>query len=43
MEILTARDDYGAYWLEVLQEGAQIVKSMPITPLHVKGILGILS
>jgi AcrR family transcriptional regulator len=42
-EILTARDDYEAYWLKVLREGAANSEFVPVTPLHVKGILGMLN
>ena len=42
-EILAARDEYEAYWLHVIQEGAENSEFMPVTPLHVKGILGMLN
>jgi AcrR family transcriptional regulator len=42
-EILTARDEYETYWLHVLQEGAANSEFVPVTPLHVKGILGMLN
>lgn len=42
-EILSARDEYEGYWLRVLTEGVENGDFSPITPLHVKGILGMLN
>ena len=42
-EIVTARDEYEEYWLQVLQEGAANSEFVSVTPLHVKGILGMLN
>jgi hypothetical protein len=43
MEIPAVRYGYGAYWLDVLQAGVPKVNLMPITPPHIKGILGLLN
>ena len=42
-EILAARDRYEQYWLQVLQEGARQREFTTVTPLVVKGVLGMLN
>lgn len=42
-EILAARDRYEQYWLQVLQEGARQQEFTTVTPLVVKGVLGMLN
>jgi AcrR family transcriptional regulator len=42
-EILAARDRYEQYWLEVLQEGTRRGEFISVTPLLVKGVLGMLN
>jgi AcrR family transcriptional regulator len=42
-EILAARDCYEQYWMQVLEEGARRGEFTAVTPLVVKGILGMLN
>lgn len=42
-QILLARDQYEQYWREVLEDGAKSGEFIAVTPLHVKGILGMLN
>jgi AcrR family transcriptional regulator len=42
-EILAARDQYEQYWLAVLEEGARLREFVAVTPLVVKGVLGMLN
>jgi AcrR family transcriptional regulator len=42
-EILAARDQYERYWLAVLEEGARLREFVGVTPLVVKGVLGMLN
>jgi AcrR family transcriptional regulator len=42
-EILAARDRYEQYWLRVLEEGARRGEFVAVTPLVVKGVLGMLN
>lgn len=43
VEILAARDRYEQYWLQVLEAGAQQGEFTAVTPLVVKGVLGMLN
>lgn len=42
-EILAARERYEAIWRKVLQSGAHSGEFLSVSPLHVKGILGMLN